>query len=180
MGRYLTDRLCNPGSDRAQVFCTPYAPSHPGQRGRQRRGLSRPQRVVLRQLVPCGVNAALIVGVIVAVGGGGGVGRRGEARGTPGGGEEFDDWDRKIGWGGRGSVRGGRKRRAAASAVGTGMGSRGQGASSGVADDGDGRGPDDRSEDATLLCFGGGRGSLLPPPINCRGPVDGNCLDRGD
>jgi hypothetical protein len=77
-------------------------------------------------------------------------------------------------------VRGGRKRRVAASAVGTGIRPRGGGASSGVADDGDGRGPDDRSEDATLLHFGGDRGSLLPPPVNCCGPVDGNGSDRGD
>ena len=75
---------------------------------------------------------------------------------------------------------GGRKRRAVASAVGTGMGSRGQGASSGAVDDGDGWGPDDRSGDATLSRFGGGRGSLLPPPVNCRGPVDGNGSDCGD
>jgi hypothetical protein len=63
-----------------------------------------------------------------------------------------------------------RKRRAAASAAGTGMGSLGHGASSGAAGYGDGRGPDDRSVDATLLCFGGGGGSLLPPPVNCHDP----------
>ena len=77
-------------------------------------------------------------------------------------------------------VPGGRKRRAVALAVGTGMESRGRGASSGAADNGHGRGPDDRSEDATLSRFGGGRGSLLPPPVNCRRPVDGNGLDCGD
>jgi hypothetical protein len=77
-------------------------------------------------------------------------------------------------------VPGERKRRAVALAVGTGMGSRGQGASSGAADDGDGRGPDDRSVDATLSHFGGGRGSLLPPPVNCCGPVDGNGSVRWD
>ena len=178
MGRYLTERLHDPGSDRALVFCTPHTPSRPGRRGRQRRGLSRPQPVVLRQQVPRGVNAALVVGVVVAVKGEGGW--QGEARGTPGGGEEYDDRGRKIGWGGRGLVRGGRKRRAAALAAGTGMGSRGRGASSGAADDGDGRGPDDRSVDATLSRFGGGMGSLLPHPVNCRGPVDGNGSDRGE
>jgi hypothetical protein len=77
-------------------------------------------------------------------------------------------------------VWGRRKRRAAASAVGTGMGSRGQGASLGAADDGDGQGPDDRLVDATLSRFGGGRGSLLLPPVNCCGPVDGNGSDHGD
>jgi hypothetical protein len=74
---------------------------------------------------------------------------------------------------------GGRKRRVAASAAGTGMGSRGRGASTGVADNGGGRGPDYRSVNATLSRFGGGRGSLLLPPVNCRGPVDGDGLDRG-
>jgi hypothetical protein len=61
-----------------------------------------------------------------------------------------------------------RKRRAAALAAGTatGMGSLGHGASLGAAGYGDGRGPDDRSVDATLSCFGGGGGSLLPPPVN--------------
>ncbi len=77
-------------------------------------------------------------------------------------------------------VPGGRKRRAVALAVGTEMGSRGQGASSGAADDGYVRGPDNRSVDATLLHFEGGRGSLLPPPVNCREPVDGNGSVRWD
>jgi hypothetical protein len=74
---------------------------------------------------------------------------------------------------------GGRMRRVAASAAGTGMGSRGRGVRSGAADDGDGRAPDYRSVDATLSRFGGGRGSLLLPPINCCGPVDGDGSERG-
>ena len=60
------------------------------------------------------------------------------------------------------------------------MGSQGRGATLGAADDCDGRGPDYRLVDATLSRFGGGRGSLLPPPVNCRGPVDGDGSDRGD
>ena len=75
---------------------------------------------------------------------------------------------------------GGRKRRAAALAAETGMGSRGRGASSGAADNGDNREPDYRSVDATLSRFGGGRGSLLPPYVNCHGPVDDDGSDRGD
>ncbi len=63
-----------------------------------------------------------------------------------------------------------RKRRAAASAAGTGMGSLGHGESSGAVGYVDGRGLDDRSVDATLVCFGGGGGSLLPPLVNCRDP----------
>ena len=68
VGRYLTERLCNPGSDRALVFCTPHTPSRHGWRGQQQRGLNRPQPVVLRQRVPPGVKAVLVIGVIVAVG----------------------------------------------------------------------------------------------------------------
>ena len=75
---------------------------------------------------------------------------------------------------------GARKRRAAALAAGTGMGSRGRGASLGVSDNGDGGGPVYCLVDATLLRFGGGRGSLLPPLINCCGPVDGDGSDHGD
>ncbi len=63
---------------------------------------------------------------------------------------------------------------------GSSVGGRDRDGAPGAADDGDGRGPDNRSEDATLLHFGRGRGSLLPPPVNCRGPVDGNGSDRGD
>ncbi len=50
------------------------------------------------------------------------------------------------------------------------MGSLGRGVSSGVAGYGDGWGPDDRSVDATLSCFGGGGGSLLLPLVNCCDP----------
>ena len=56
----------------------------------------------------------------------------------------------------------------------------GAGASSGVVDKGDGWGPDYRLVDATLPCFGGGGGSLLLPPVNCPGPVDGDGSDHGD
>jgi hypothetical protein len=75
---------------------------------------------------------------------------------------------------------GGRKRRAAAPVAGTGIGSRGWGASPGATDNGDGWGPDYRLVDATLSHFGGGRGSLLPPPVNCPGPVDRDGSDLGD
>ena len=75
---------------------------------------------------------------------------------------------------------GGRKRRVAALPAGTRMGSGGQGASLGAVDNGDGWRPDYCSVDATLLRFGGGRGSLLPPPVNCCGPLDDNGSDHGD
>ena len=176
MGRYLTERLHNPGSNRALVFCTPYTPSHPGRRGRQQCGLSRLQPVVLRQQVPRGVNAVLVVGVVVAVGGEGGAERRlaellarvrsmmiGAGR-WGGVDEDQREQEEEVG----GSV-GGRDR----------GGVPGAGSELGGADDGDGRGPDSRSVDATLSRFGGGRGSLLLPPVNCRGPVDGDGLDRG-
>ena len=55
----------------------------------------------------------------------------------------------------------------------------GGGASSGMSDDGDSRGPDDRTADAPPIAFWR-RGSLLPPPVNRRGPVDGNGSNGGD
>ena len=89
MGRYLTKRLRDHGGDRELVFCTTHTPSRPGRQGQQQRGLGPQRLVVLWQRVPRGVNAALVVGVVVAVGEGGGGGE--EARGTPGGGVEYDD-----------------------------------------------------------------------------------------
>ena len=69
VGRYLTKRLRDPRSDRALVFCTPHTPSRSGWRGRQRRGPSHLQPVVLWQWVLCWVNALLVVGINVAIGG---------------------------------------------------------------------------------------------------------------
>ena len=76
---------------------------------------------------------------------------------------------------------GGRKRGAAALVAGTRMGSQGWGASSGVVGDGDGdgRGPDDRAADAPPRHVSEG-GSLLPPPVDRRGPVDGDGSNGGD
>jgi len=74
---------------------------------------------------------------------------------------------------------GGRKRGAAALVVGTRTGSQGRGASSGVAGNGDGRGTDDRTADAPPIAFWRG-GSLLPPPVDRRGPVDGDGSNGGD
>ena len=56
-------------------------------------------------------------------------------------------------------------------AAGPGMGSRGQGASLGAAGDGDGQGLDDRVADAPPSRFREG-GSLLPPLVDCRVPID--------
>ena len=72
---------------------------------------------------------------------------------------------------------GGRRRRAAASVVETRTGSQGWGASLGVAGDSD-WGPDDRT-DAPPVAFRK-RGIFLPPPVDCRGPVDGNDSDGED
>jgi len=68
---------------------------------------------------------------------------------------------------------GGRKRGAAVLVAGTRTGSHGWGASSGVAGDGDGWGPDDRAADAPPRPGSEG-GSLLPPPVVRPGPVDGD------
>ena len=178
MRRYLTERLRDHGGNRAPVFYTTHTPSRPGRQGWQRRGLGRQRPVVLRRRVPRGVNAALVVGVVVAVGQKGGGARR-LAELLAGVWSTMIEAGRyRAGWTRLSAGR--RKRRAATLAVETRMGSRGRGASSGAADDGDGRGPDDRSVDATLSRFGGGMGSLLPHPVNCRGPVDGNGSDRGE
>jgi len=74
---------------------------------------------------------------------------------------------------------GGRKRGAAALVAGTRTGSQGWGVSSGVAGDGGGRGTDDRVTDAPPVAFRRG-GSILPPPVNRRGPVDGDGKNGGD
>jgi hypothetical protein len=60
---------------------------------------------------------------------------------------------------------GGRKRRVAAVAAEPRRGSRGRGASSGAAGDGDGRGLDDRVADAPPSCFGEGGLSSRPLSI---------------
>jgi hypothetical protein len=72
-----------------------------------------------------------------------------------------------------------RKRGAAALVAGTRTGSQGWGASSGVVGDSDNRGPDDRAADAPPVAFWRG-GSLLPPPVDRRGPVDGDGSNGGD
>ena len=58
-------------------------------------------------------------------------------------------------------------------------GSQGRGASSGVAGDGDGRGPDDLAADAPPYAFLRG-GPLFPPPVDCRGAVDDDGSNGGD
>jgi len=60
---------------------------------------------------------------------------------------------------------GGRKRWAATSVAGTHTGSQGRGASSGVAGDGNGRGPDDLAADAPPTTFQRGGLSSRPPLI---------------
>jgi hypothetical protein len=65
------------------------------------------------------------------------------------------------------------KRGAAALVAGTHRGSQRWGASSGVAGDGDGRGPDDRTADAPFVAFRRG-GSLLPPPVGGDGSNSGD------
>jgi hypothetical protein len=70
----------------------------------------------------------------------------------------------------------GRKREEGGGSVG---GLQRWGASSGVAGDGGDRGPDDRAADAPPVAFRRG-GSLLPPPVNCLGPVYGDGSNGGD
>ncbi len=63
-------------------------------------------------------------------------------------------------------------------AAGPGTGSWGQGASSGAAGGGDGPGLDDRVAMPPRHVLE--RGSLLPPLVDCRVPVDGDGSDGGD
>ena len=58
-------------------------------------------------------------------------------------------------------------------------GDKGRGVSLGMAGNSDGWGPDDRASDTPPSCFGKG-GSLLPPPVDRRRPVDGNGSKGGD
>ncbi len=76
---------------------------------------------------------------------------------------------------------GGRKRGVAALVAGIRTGSQGWGASSGVVGDGDGnsRGPDDLAADAPPIAFWRGW-SLLLPPVDRRGPVDGDGSNSGN
>ena len=82
----------------------------------------------------------------------------------------------KVGW--MRLSAGGRKRGAAASVARTRTRSQGPGASSGVAGDGDCRGPDDRAADAPPVTFSRG-GVLFPPPVDLRGP-GGDGSNGGD
>ena len=145
------------------MFCAP-SPPRPGRRGRRRCGLGGPRPDVLRRLVPRGFDAALVVGVAVAVGGEreGGAARRlaGFLAGVRRTKIEAGRYKYKAGW--MRLSAGGRKRVAAAPVAGTRTGSQGKGMSSGVAGDGDGRGPDDRVADAPPLTFQ--RGGLSSRP----------------
>jgi hypothetical protein len=93
MGRYLTERLCNHGGDRALLFCTPHTPSVLGGRDDNdadsvANGLSSSGDGSLAALTLRWLLASLWPS-----------GRRGggeEACGTPGGGVEYDDRGRKV------------------------------------------------------------------------------------
>ena len=74
---------------------------------------------------------------------------------------------------------GGRRRRVTALVVETRTGSQGREASLGMRGDSDGWGSDDRMVDAPPIAFRKG-GVFLPPPLNRRGPVDGNNSDGED
>ena len=164
MRRYPTKQMHDPGSN-MELCSAPLPPPRPGQRGRQRCGLGglRPD-VVLRRRVPRGFNAALVVGVVVAVGGERGGGARRLAGFLAGVRRTKIEAGRyKAGW--MRLSAGGRKRWAAALVAGTRTGSQGRGASLGVAGDGDGRGPDNRAADAPPSRFGWGGLSSRPPSI---------------
>jgi hypothetical protein len=97
----------------------------------------------------------------------------------PGGGEEDEDRGREV----HGGVDEAQRRRE--EEEGGSVGGRdpdrvpGAGASLGVVGDSDGWGPDDRTADAPPIAFRKG-GVFLPPPVDRRGPVDGNDSDGED
>ena len=126
----------------------PSPPPRCGRCGQQRHGLGGPRPVNLRQRVHRGVNAALVVGVVVAVRGRRGGGR--EARGIPGRGEEDEYRGRKV----QGGVDEAQRRREEEEG----------GSSGGWARDGVPGGLEDRVADAPPSRFGEG-GS---PPAPCR------------
>jgi hypothetical protein len=78
--RYPTEQLHDPGSNRA-LCSVPLPPRHPGQRGQQRCGRGGPRPDFLLRWVPRGFDTALVVGIVVAIGGRRGKGgRRGGLR----------------------------------------------------------------------------------------------------
>ena len=158
------------------------SPPRCGRWGRQHHGLSGPRPVVLWRRVHCGVNAAPVAGIVVAVGGGrGGGGRLTEflagVRRT-----SIETKRYKAGW--TRLSAGGRKRRAAASAAGPPVpgagGKLGRGrrhATGGIRRPvaqwpGTGR----RGGGCPPVAFLRG-GSLLPPLVNRHVPIDGGGLD---
>jgi hypothetical protein len=121
----------------------------------------------------------LVGGVVVAVGG---RGRGGAAKRLVGylagvRRTKIEAGRYKAGW--MRLSAGGRKRGVAALVAGTRKGSQGWGASSGVAGDGDGRGPDTARGRYPPVAFRTG-GYLLPPPIERHRPVDGDGSNGGD
>jgi hypothetical protein len=93
--RHLTKQLHDPGSYKA--LCSA-PPPHSGRQGRQQRGLGLGglPPVVLRRQVHHGIDAALVVNIVVAIGGRRGGARRKEAHGIPGRGEEDEYRGRKV------------------------------------------------------------------------------------
>lgn len=79
-------------------WCSAPPPPRPGRRGRRPHGLVDLQPVILRRWVHVnrGVDAVLVVGIVVAVGVGGEGGGGEEAHGIPGGGEEDEDRGQEV------------------------------------------------------------------------------------
>ena len=177
MRRYPTERLHDPGSDKA--LCSAPSPPRPGRWGWRRRGLGGPRRDVLRRWVPCGFDAVLVGGVVVAVGG---RGRGGAVRRLVGflagvRRTKIEAGRYKAGW--MRLSAGGRKRGVAALVAGTRRGPRGGGrarawratATAGDRTTARGRYPP--------VAFRTG-GYLLPPPVDRHKPVDGDGSNGGD
>ena len=90
---HLTKQLYDPQERHQGAGVLRLPPPRPGRRGRRPHGLVDLQPVILRRWVHVnrGVDAVLVVGIVVAVGVGGEGGGGEEAHGIPGGGEEDED-----------------------------------------------------------------------------------------
>ena len=163
MWRHLTERLHDPGSN--GVFCAPPSPPRCVLGGGDNdntdwvaRGLSSSENGFIVASTLRWSSASLLPS-----GGdrGGGEKARGALAGVRRTSIEAGRY--KVGW--TRLSAGGRKRRAKASAAGTGIESRGRGASSGAAGDGNAWGPDDHAADAPPSHFGEGGLSSRPQAI---------------
>ena len=154
------------GAEAPDRAAAPPPPARSGRWGQRQRGLDGTRPVVLRQRFHRGFNAALVVSIVVAIGGRQGGGEK--ASGSP---DSRGEEDKYRGWKVQGGVD--EAQRMQEEEEGESVGGRdrngvpraGGGGRARSAGDGDAWwGPDDRAADAPPSRFGEG-GSLLLPPV---------------